>query len=207
MNRDWKDIKWIFEPDGALIDMYVQEISLVDWRKVISLINKKYKVKYNGADKIDENFAIKYLTDATGEMESKSASIHLGEIQLNCHFFLENQIEFDINPTEINSIKDFGIIEAFMIAISTKLDNQVILTSENNPKFPLVKIDSNRGINRIFTEKEAKEYWSDTNSFINKMKLIKTKLEIKITPNRFKEKILKSASEPYQPTKKDKNVW
>lgn len=96
MNRNWKDIKWIFEPDGSLIDIYVQEISLNDWRKVINLINEKYEVKYDGTKRIDEQYTIEYLTDATGEMESKSATIHLGEIQVNCHFFLDDQIEFDI---------------------------------------------------------------------------------------------------------------
>jgi len=207
MKRSWKDIKWIFEPDGSLIDIYVQEVSLDDWRKVISLINEKYKVKYDGTNLIDEKYSIEYLTDDTGEMESKSASIHFDDIQLNCHFFLEDQIEFDIDPKEINSIQDFETIESFMIDISTELDNQVTLTGENNIKFPLIKIDTNRGIIKYLTEEEVKEYWDNPNSFISKMKLFKTKLEMKLTPNKFQEKLLKSASEPYQSTKKDENVW
>ena len=187
--------------------MYVQEVSLVHWRKVINLINEKYKVKYNGTTKIDEQYTIEYLTDVTGEMESKSASIHLGEIQLNCHFFLVDQIEFDIDPKEINSIKAFEAIEAFMIDISNELDNQVTLADENDIKFPLIKIDSNREINKILTKEEAKEYWESPNDFISKMKLVKTKLEMKLTPSRFNEKIVKSANEPYESTKKNENVW
>lgn len=207
MNRNWKDIKWIFEPDGSLIDIYVQEISLNDWRKVINLINEKYEVKYDGTKRIDEQYTIEYLTDATGEMESKSATIHLGEIQVNCHFFLDDQIEFDIDPKEINSIKDFEAIEAFMIDISAELNNQVILTGENDIKFPLIKIDTKRRINKILTKDEMNEYRENPNSLIKKITFIKTKLEMKFTPDRFKEKILKSASEPYKSTKKDKNVW
>ncbi|WP_341226910.1 hypothetical protein [uncultured Arcticibacterium sp.] len=207
MKRNWKDIKWIFEPDGSLIDLYVQEVSLNDWKKVIRLLNKKFKVKYNETNQIDENYLIKYLTDMVGEMESKSASIFLNEIQINCHFFLSDQIEFDIDPKEINSISDFESIEKFMIDISTEVDNQVILTGENNPKFPLVKIDSNKKINKVLSESEVNQYRENQNSILNRIKSIKTNIEMKLAPNRFKEKLLKSTNELYKSTKKEENVW
>ncbi|MEZ4888612.1 MAG: hypothetical protein R3E32_28060 [Chitinophagales bacterium] len=213
MKRNWKDIKWIFEQDGALRDIYVQEVSLNDWRKVIDLINEKYKVyygdtgEYKDTNKINKDYVIEYLTDKTGEIESKSALIALGKIRINCHFFLEDQIEFDIDPKEVNSIEEFELIEEFMLEISKSIDNQITLTDENNPIFPLIKIDANREINKILTEEEVKEYLENPNSFISKMKLFKMKLEMKLSPNRIKEKILKSASEPYESTKKDENVW
>ena len=207
MKRNWKDIKWIFEPDGSLIDLYVQEVSLDDWTNVIHLINQKYKVKYGDTNQIDTKYTIDYLTDETGEMESKSASINLDKIQVNCHFFLGDQIEFDLDPKEINSIEDFELVEKFMLEISKSVDNQITLTYENDTKFPLIKIDSNREVNKILTEEEAKEYWENPHDFISKMKLVKTKLEMKLTPNRFKEKIMKCANEPYESTKKDENVW
>ncbi len=89
MKRNWKDIKWIFEPDGVLRDIYVQEVSLNDWRKVIDLINQNYKVnygdtgEYKDTNQIDKDYVIEYLTDETGEIESKSASISLGKIWIN----------------------------------------------------------------------------------------------------------------------------
>ncbi|MCB9305262.1 MAG: hypothetical protein H6565_01565 [Lewinellaceae bacterium] len=207
MKRNWQDIKWIFEPDGALRDIYVQEVSLNDWKKIIDLINKGYKVNYSGTNQINKSYVVEYLTDETGEIESKSASIFLGEIRLNCHFFLEDQIEFDVDPKEVNSLEDFELIENFMVDVSKSIDNQITLTDENNPKFPLVKIDSNRGINKILTEEEVKEYWGNPGSFMNKMKLFKTKLEMKFMPGRFKEKLLSSANESYKSTKKSENVW
>ena len=207
MKRSWKNIKWIFEPDGSLIDIYIQDVSLDDWKKVINLINRKYKVTYDDTDQIDVNYTINYLTDETDEIESRSASIYLGKIRLNCHFFLVDQIEFDIDPKEINSIQDFEFIENFMLDISTEIDNQITLTGENNPKFPLVKVDSNRGINRMLSEDEVKEYKENQNSFTNKMISFKTKLEMKFMPDRFKKKLLKSAIQAYKSTRKSENVW
>jgi len=207
MKRDWNNIKWIFEPDGALRDIYVQEVSLRDWKNLTDLINEKYTVIYEGEKKIAKQDVIEYLTDKTGEVECKTVSIELEKIQLNCHFFLEDEIEFDIDPKQINSLEDFELVEKFMIDLSKSLDNQITLTYENDSKFPLVKIDVNRGVNRILTEEEVKEYWGDPNSFINKMKSFKIKAEMKLTPNRFKEKLLKSANEVHKSTKKDENVW
>jgi hypothetical protein len=213
MKRDWNDIKWIFEPNGALIDIYVQEVSANDWGKIIDLINKNYEVYFGETgesknnQKIDKKYVIEYLTDHSGEKVIKSASIVLDQIRLNCHFFLKDQIEFDIDPKEINSIEDFELIENFMMEISKTTHNQVTLTNENRPDFPLIKIDVNKGINRILTEDDVKDYFDDPNSLTKKMELFKNKMEMKFFPNRFKDRIMKSANEPYRSTKKDENVW
>lgn len=213
MKRDWNDIKWIFESDGALRDIYVQEVSANDWGKIIDLINKNYEVYFGETgesknnQKIDKKYVIEYLTDQSGEKVSKSASIVLDHIGLNCHFFLKDQIEFDIDPKEINSIEDFELIENFMMEISKTTHNQVTLTDENRPDFPLIKIDINKGINRILTEDDVKDYFGDPNSLTKKMELFKNKMEMKFFPNRFKDRIMKSAHEPYRSTKKDENVW
>jgi hypothetical protein len=207
MKRNWKDIKWIFEPDGSLIDLYVQEVSLEDWKKLIALINEKYIVKFDDKNKISENYAIEYLTDETGKIESRSASIFLGDIQLNCHFFLVDQIEFDIDPKKVNSMKDFELIEGFMIDVSIEIDNQITLTDENNPEFPLIKIDPNRKINKILTQNELKQYWKKQDTLLNKIKTLKTEFEMKFMSKKFSKKLLNSASELYTSTKKDENVW
>lgn len=213
MKRNWNEIKWIFEPDGSLRDIYVQNVSIEDWGKLIDLLNSKYIVRFgvNGEDtnpnQIDKEYVIEYLHDESGKMESKSVSIDIDHITMNCHFFMPDQIEFDIDPTEINSIEDFEKIENFMVEVSKLLENQVTLTAENSPKFPLIKIDFNNQINRVLTEKEAQEYWNKHRSNQSETEIIKTKLEEKLSSNKFKEKLLKSASEPYRSTKKNENIW
>ena len=76
MKRNWNEIKWIFEPDGSLRDIYVQEVSIGDWEKLIDLLNNKYSLRIGisggetNPNKIDKIYAIEYLTDGSGEMES-----------------------------------------------------------------------------------------------------------------------------------------
>ena len=75
-------------------------------------------------------------------MESKSLKIDFNGVNFHCYFFLPDQIEFDIDPREIKTVTDFESIEKFMISISKTLKNQVTLTGENSPEFPLFKIEA-----------------------------------------------------------------
>ena len=192
VKRNWDNIKWIFKPDGALRDIYIHEVSLKDWEKVIDLINEKHHVAYGTTgecreyQKIDKNHVIEYLTGKVNreEEESKSASITLGEIIVNCHFFLEDQIEFDITPAEVNSIEDYELIESFMSDLSRLTGNQIILTDENCPTFALVKIDVNRGSNHILSEAEAKPWKVSDDSHYKKFNSLKTKIKLLFSPKR-----------------------
>ena len=165
MKTSWNDIKWIFEPDGSLRDIYIHAVSLHDWETVIDLINEKYTVNYGvslskkEALQINKDEVFEYLTDETGEIEVQTASISFGNTCLNCHFFSIDEIEFDLDPKEMNTIEDFELLEAFMHDISASLDKPISLTYEDTPKFSLIKIDANRGINDRMLEEEVRKYW------------------------------------------------
>lgn len=213
MKKNWDDIKWIFEPDGSLRDIYVQDVSISDWEKLIDLLNENYPLRYEIAgeerstSKIDKDYTVQYLTDKSGEMECISAAIDLSGINANCYFFLSEQIEFDVDPKEIASVKDFEKVEKFMEAVSLALDQEVTLTDEDTPEFPLVKVSMTRNINEVLTQKEAQVLRSNSNSLKNRLVALKTKLKIKVCPQKFKEQILRSAKEPYKATRRNKNIW
>ncbi len=213
MERSWNDIKWIFEPDGSLRDSYVQEASIDDWEKLIDLLNNRYSLQVTIAEsetimnQIDKVHAVKYLTDKSGETKSIRVKVDLKKISMTCHFFLPDQIELDIDPNEVKSIQDFQIIEKFMEEVSKILNNQVTLTGENSPEFPLAKINYHKGISKVLTEQEAQKYRSNPNSIKNRILTLNTKLQFKFFPKKFEEKLLKSANEPHKSTKKNENVW
>jgi len=213
MVTTWDNIAWIFEPDGSLRDIYVQDISIDEWHKLIDFLNSNYKLRYGitgdcrDSNQIDKDYIIEYLTDNTGELECKSVTIYIEGVNINCHFFLPDQIEFDIDPKEIKSIDDYKKVEGFMISVSKTLRNQVILTGENEIKLPLIKIDINKGINKALTKQEMKAFFEKTNSLKNQIGIAQTLLLRKLFPRKFKAKILKSAIKPYKSTSKNNNVW
>lgn len=206
MTRNWNDIQWIFEPDGSLRDIYVQDISQQEWEKLIDYLNVSFNLTYSDTDKIDKEYVLNYLRDTKGEMEGKTLTVHLGQIKANCFFFVPEQIEFDIDPKEVNSINDFEQIEKFMTSISKILQEQVTLTAENTPEFPLFKVDTEKGINKILTEKEARELSGINSIIISQLTILKKKLELKFFPKPFGKRLLKSTNKTYQPTKKGKNA-
>ncbi|AIY14005.1 MULTISPECIES: hypothetical protein [Cellulophaga] len=168
MKKNWKDIEWIFKADGALRAIYILNSSISDWKKVIAIINQKYHVNFRNSDegnftkKIDDRLIIDYLTNRKKTDETKLASILIGEIRLNCHFFQDDEIEFDINPKEINSIKDFELIESFMYDISETLGKEVILKYDDlDAEIPLIKIHVNKGIDEVLSKHEIEEYWKN----------------------------------------------
>jgi hypothetical protein len=207
MTRKWNDIEWIFEPDGSLRDIYVQDISLRAWEKLIDHLNYNFNLTYSDTDKIDKEYVLKYLRDASGEMESKSLTIHLGQMTVNCYFFLLEQIEFDIDPKEVNSLSDFEQIEKFMISISETLQEQVTLTGENSPEFPLFKVDTKKEINKVLTKKEANDLARTNNCISSHLSILRARLKMKFFPKQFEKRVFESANEEYRPTNKEKNLW
>ena len=210
--RNWKNIEWIFEKDGALRDIYVQNATLSDWEKVVDLLNSEYKLTYgvyenNLTDKIDFGYVKTMFADETGELETKSATIDLSGITVKCFFFLENQIEFDINPTEIKTESEFNKITDFMKSISLKLEKQITLCGENQPELPLIKIDTKNGIEKILTEKEAKNLWKKSDQYVSRYTKLKSNIIMKYFPKIFEKRIMESGNREYKSTPKEKNVW
>ena len=91
MTEQFEKHKWIFEPDGTLLDIYIQETTLDDWLTLLDFLNLNYKLKYvptsknESEDKIDKDYITTYLTDKTGEREGRTVSVLADNLVFNCH--------------------------------------------------------------------------------------------------------------------------
>lgn len=123
-------------------------------------------------------------------------------------FFLIEQIEFDIEPSEVKSKLEFDNILSFMTTLSSKLKKQITFTGENEVNFPLIKINVDENIFKIITEKEINDYCQKNNSKIkSSISSIKFGFLMKFFPKFIEKKILKSATEPIKATKLNENIW
>ena len=163
MTEQFEKHKWIFEPDGTLLDIYIQETTLDDWLTLIDFLNLNYKLKYvptsknESEDKIDKDYITTYLTDKTGEREGRTVSVLADNLVFNCHFFLPDEIEFDADPKEFNEQKDFETVIAFMTAVSKALNKEIILTPENSSQLPLITINAKSEYLKISSQDELKQ--------------------------------------------------
>lgn len=142
---NWKELKkQIYFSDGSLRDIYILNTDIEDNEKWCKFVSINYTIKwFNGLrqineDKIDFEVVKGYL-DGTHDLCS-SASVYIDKIQINNHFFIDNEIENDISPKEINSIQDHERIIKYLTDLSILLNKSVILTPENEQETILIRV-------------------------------------------------------------------
>ncbi len=164
--KSWKDIKWIFKDSDDLMmslrDIYVKNTTISDWEKLITLLNAKYTVSFGIDEKqISIEYVKRMFKDKSGEMHRKSASIYLEGVTVNCHFFIEEEIEFDVCAKEIVSELECNTVIDFMRSISSELEKEIILCDENDEECPIIKIETIDGIETILRKEEAIMQWKN----------------------------------------------
>jgi hypothetical protein len=149
---DWRTLKnKIYFEDGSLRDIYVFGTDIHDWRKWADLMNEKYKVEFYDAkteltkDKIDFGTVEECWTQK--DREWITATIKLGAVNIRCHFFIDSEIENDIDPRELKSLDDHSNVLKYLRDISVTLDKDVFVTTENTEDDKLISVRENEVVN------------------------------------------------------------
>jgi len=101
--KAWNEVKEEFEAYGSPRDIYVEDIEPAVWETFINSIkSSSYRMEFTHGDasfEIPSSLAeIKKLQ----ETDPTTLFVWLNEIiQINCHFFVETEIELDVSPNEI----------------------------------------------------------------------------------------------------------
>ena len=159
---NWKKLKdKIYFWDGSWRDIYIPNTTEKDWNKWINFVNENYQVDwYNGKaeadqNKIDFNVILEYW-NGNHDLCS-TAKIFIDKIQINAHFFDDQEIENDIDPREFKSITDHNRLMQFMKGISRILNKKVFLTPENEHETILITAD---GENIVYGENIDPSKWT-----------------------------------------------
>ena len=132
----WTQFKKEFEVDGSLRDVYIEDINLAKWDQFLDFIKlSKYEIAFRHGGNLqslpDTFSSIKNLQDA----EPTILSIKLNaNFCLNCHFFIETEIELDLSPRDVSSEADFEVLLEFLEKLSSSLASRVALTPEDTPE-------------------------------------------------------------------------
>ena len=132
---DWNRVAGDFEPDGSLRDLYVLETSLDDWQRVLDALQERWPPL---AYTLDGDPAVlprraEEIFDARRE-RAAMLSFVVAEATVNCHFFVEDEIEFDIDPREVSRPDQVDALTAFMATLGRVTAKTVLLTMENSPE-------------------------------------------------------------------------
>ena len=147
--KTWEELRrGIYHVDGSYRDVYVLNANREDWDKWIAFVNSHYPIRWeaeglndkNPSDTIGASFIVQRW-DMGMEQLTVIARVFLKQVQVNCHFFIDTEIENDIDPKEVQSIEDHERILAYLIGISTTLGKEVILTEENTEEAVLIRVN------------------------------------------------------------------
>lgn len=119
-----------------------------DWQHWIAYVNRHYLVRWEAEDHLDgqelDVIDAAYMArrwDAGGAALVQWANVFVENIKLNCHFFTATQIENDFDPSAIGSMEDHHRLMEYLVAISTALQEEVIMTAENCPEWPYIRVN------------------------------------------------------------------
>jgi len=165
----WQDHKTAFEPDGSWRDIYISNTNINDWQKVLDYLRESaYDISYRYGygvpielpKTVQEVFAIH-------NEKLVLLTINIGGISVNSHFFTESEIEFDIDPREIDEIRLARLFD-FMQQIGNLLEKEVVLTEENAPHKVIFKYVPDNGTAQLNSSNKespprAAEYFKECN--------------------------------------------
>jgi len=111
----WQEVKGAFLQDSSFRDIFVLGSKLDDWPNVLQVLKAaEYGIVQSlPADiekAIEENYELGCLL-----------RVDLGGPVLNCHFFPEEEIEFDLDPRELLSIDAAERVFLFMSRLGRAL--------------------------------------------------------------------------------------
>jgi hypothetical protein len=139
----WSDVEKDWEPDGALRDIYVQGTSEADWQRVVNAVRAKelpWSYSEDGEhcpmpDSVDEIF------NRRSHVAILWAITPVSGIQINCHFFTSEEIEFDLTPTEIVGQPELDVVVEFVRLVGRASEKLASVCYENWPDEPFMLYD------------------------------------------------------------------
>ena len=132
-----------FECDGSRRDLYVRSTSLNDWHRFLKFVNSpRYRLSFqiDGAPSRMPSDATLLFSAGTRPL----LQILVAGVTLNCHFFLEDEIELDLDPEELTDVDDgarAAAVLGFMAELGEALRKPVLMTAENAPDAVIFRYD------------------------------------------------------------------
>ncbi|MFL5731924.1 MAG: hypothetical protein ACJ78Q_01885 [Chloroflexia bacterium] len=131
--------------DGSWRDICVQGVAIADWQRVVDWLRAgPYPVEFLlGGEPAPLPADVSPLFALSNEI-GVLMSVDLEGTIANCHFFWHKEIEFDIDPRQVNSEEREEAIADFMRALGRAVGKDVILTPENWHRASFLRYDPER---------------------------------------------------------------
>ena len=131
-NPLWTACRDDFAPDGSLRDVYVEHTVLADWERLLGwLRSTSFALSFSHDGNSMPLPSTVHEVFALSRSASSILTIQAGPLAINCHFFAEDEIEMDIDPTQLTDEHSFAHLLGFVRGLGNALQHDVIVTHEN----------------------------------------------------------------------------
>lgn len=134
----FEQVPMMWKRDGSLRDVCLPGAGVDGWSKLIRFA-AAYRMTYK-ADGDDADFPgvneVFLLRD-----RSHCLSIWIGEATANCHFFLEEEIEFDLAPHEVHGPDEHEALLDFIERAALVVGVNASITPEGEQGSPFMAFD------------------------------------------------------------------
>jgi hypothetical protein len=143
-------LKKDFKFDGMLLDIYVQDRTLEDSKKLFEYLKTSpYGIEISDSEKNADwkDFNIeKYYSSNPDERILKTLSLTEDGVTI-CWFLGVDPVdlEFNIDPREILDMKKVDVVLRFMKRLAALFEKEAILTPENLPEKPILVCEPKTG--------------------------------------------------------------
>jgi hypothetical protein len=140
---DWHQIKQDFERDGALRDIYVLETDLTDWQRVVEYLRQTHQPLEFQVNREPRPLPgqVRQIFNLRPEGGAAKLALRVGGVLLHCHFFSDEEIEFDFWPEDVKAQAELDALLAFMVDLHRVTQKAVLLTPENYKESPIFRVD------------------------------------------------------------------
>jgi hypothetical protein len=136
MRPNFYDVPGLWERDGSLRDIYVQDTEAVHWDRFDQLLSQ-YDCSYT-FDGVAVPFPGSHSVLANREGSHVLSIVLDGPVVIYCHFFIAEQLELDISPREIVGPLAHDEVLSFVENLAEALERPTDITPENSEQMPFL---------------------------------------------------------------------
>ena len=149
----WDDLKAEFAWEGSWRDICVTDTSIADWRAALEMIHAagfRLKFTIDGAESTPPD----NLLQVFGQPRECSflLAAFVSGVRLNCHFFAESEIEFDLDPREVVGQAELDAVITFMRKLAACTQKSALMTPENAHETPFIRVAPSGIVQYISTD-------------------------------------------------------
>lgn len=139
----YADVRDALTADGSWRDLYVFETDANEWLQLVRAVMESgwsWTLTRDGEPTSSAAEAIAFSFSGSG---TTLLSVRVGALRVNSHFFGPEEIEFDLDPSELTEAS-FESLCGFMGFIGELLGKNVFLTEENHPQCGIMAFEVER---------------------------------------------------------------